>query len=261
MAGAIRIVSISKGHDPRDFTLFAFGGAGPLHAVSLAKELGIPRVLVPTRPGITNALGCVVADVRHDFVRTVNRPLDQVDMASVQGIFAEQITDGRHLIDSETIEIDDMRILHGADMQFIGQTHLISISLPSLDTSREEIQRIFEAAYFDRFQVELPEIRANLVNLKTSVIGLRPEFDLGRILDPSLRAASVEEATEGQRQVWFDGEWHATTIYARDRLPISGKFNGPAIVEQMDTTIVIEPGNSVEVDRDGNLLIEIGDIR
>jgi N-methylhydantoinase A len=261
MAGAIRIVSISKGHDPRDFTLFAFGGAGPLHVVSLAKELGIPRVLVPTRPGITNALGCVVADVRHDFVRTVNLPLDQVDMANAQGIFAEQIAEGRHLIDSETIEIDDMRILHGADMQFIGQTHLISISLPSLDTPREETQRIFEAAYFDRFQVELPEIRANLVNLKTSVIGLRPEFDLGRILDPSLRAASVEEATDGQRQVWFDSEWHATAIYDRDRLPIGGRFIGPAIIEQMDTTIVIEPGNSVEVDRDGNLLIEIGDIR
>lgn len=261
MAGAIRMVSISKGHDPRDFTLFAFGGAGPLHAVSLAKELGIPRVLVPTRPGITNALGCVVADVRHDFVRTVNRPLDQVDMTNVQGIFTEQINDGRNLIDSETIEINDMRILHGADMQFIGQTHLISIPLPSQDTSREEIQRIFEAAYFDRFQVELPEIRANLVNLKTSVIGLRPEFDLGRILDASLRSASVDEAADGERPVWFDGEWHATTIYARDRLPIGGEFIGPAIVEQMDTTIVIEPGNSVEVDRDGNLLIGIGDIR
>ena len=261
MAGAIRMVSISKGHDPRDFTLFAFGGAGPLHAVSLAKELGIPRVLVPTRPGITNALGCVVADVRHDFVRTVNRPLDQVDMTNVQGIFTEQINDGRNLIDSETIEINDMRILHGADMQFIGQTHLISIPLPSRDTSREEIQRIFEAAYFDRFQVELPEIRANLVNLKTSVIGLRPEFDLGRILDASLRSASVDEAADGERPVWFDGEWHATTIYARDRLPIGGEFIGPAIVEQMDTTIVIEPGNSVEVDRDGNLLIGIGDIR
>jgi len=261
MAGAIRIVSISKGHDPRDFTLFAFGGAGPLHAVSLAKELGIPRVLVPIRPGITNALGCVVADVRHDFVRTVNRPLDQVDMANVQGTFTEQINDGKNLIDSETIEIDDMRILHGADMQFIGQTHLISIPLPSHDTPREEIQRIFEAAYFERFQVELPEIRANLVNLKTSVIGLRPEFDLGRILNASLRAASVEEAADGERQVWFDGKWHATNIYARDRLPIGGKFNGPAIVEQMDTTIVIEPGNIVEVDRDGNLLIEIGDIR
>jgi N-methylhydantoinase A len=218
-------------------------------------------VLVPIRPGITNALGCVVADVRHDFVRTVNRPLDQVDMANVQGTFIEQINDGKNLIDSETIEIDDMRILHGADMQFIGQTHLISIPLPSHDTPREEIQRIFEAAYFERFQVELPEIRANLVNLKTSVIGLRPEFDLGRILNASLRAASVEEAADGERQVWFDGKWHATNIYARDRLPIGGKFNGPAIVEQMDTTIVIEPGNIVEVDRDGNLLIEIGDIR
>ena len=98
-------------------------------------------------------------------------------------------------------------------------------------------------------------------SLKASVIGWRPEFDLGRSLDPSLRAASVEEATDGQRQVWFDSEWHATAIYDRDRLPIGGRFIGPAIIEQMDTTIVIEPGNSVEVDRDGNLLIEIGDIR
>lgn len=258
MAGAIRIVSISKGHDPRDFTLFAFGGAGPLHAVSLAKELGIPRVLVPTRPGITNALGCVVADVRHDFVRTVNRPLDQVDMEEIQAVLADQIADGKALIDSETISIEDTRILHGADMQFIGQTHLISIPLPALDTPREEIQRIFEEAYFERFQVELPEIRANLVNLKTSVIGVRPEFDLGRIMDDSLRADGIEAACDGHRPVWFDGEWHETAIYTRDHLPIGGKFLGPAIVEQMDTTIVIEPGNQVEVDRDGNLLIEIG---
>ncbi len=81
MAGAIRMVSISLGADPRDFALFAFGGAGPLHAAALARELGIPRVLVPARPGITNALGCVVADLRHDFVRTLNRPLDGLDIA------------------------------------------------------------------------------------------------------------------------------------------------------------------------------------
>ena len=259
MAGAIRIVSISKGHDPRDFTLFAFGGAGPLHAVALARELGIPRILIPTRPGITNALGCVVADVRHDFVRTVNRPLDQVDFEEVQTLLAAQIADGKHLIDSETIAIEDIRVLHGADMQFIGQTHLISIPIPALDTPREEIQRIFEAAYSERFQVALPEIRANLVNLKTSVIGRRPDFDLGRIMDGSAREATVEAARDGTRQVWFDGSWRETAIYTRDRLPIGGAFEGPAIVEQMDTTTVIEPGCRVEVDRDGNLLIEIGE--
>ena len=259
MAGAIRIVSISKGHDPRDFTLFAFGGAGPLHAVALARELGIPRVLVPTRPGITNALGCVVADVRHDFVRTVNRPLDLVDMGEVQEIMSAQVKEGRDLIESETISIENIRIFHGADMQFVGQTHLISVPLPRLDATREEIQAIFEKAYFDRFQVKLPEIRANLVNLKTSVIGERPDFDLGRIMDARLRAKTVENARIGTRQVWFDGEWLETAIYARDKLPTGGQFVGPAIVEQMDTTIVVEPGNTVLVDEDGNLSIEIGD--
>ena len=259
MAGAIRIVSISKGHDPRDFTLFAFGGAGPLHAVALARELGIPRVLVPTRPGITNALGCVVADVRHDFVRTVNRPLDLVDMGEVQEIMSAQVKEGRDLIESETISIENIRVFHGADMQFIGQTHLISVPLPRLDATREEIQAIFEKAYFDRFQVKLPEIRANLVNLKTSVIGERPDFDLGRIMDARLRAKTVENARIGTRQVWFDGEWLETAIYARDKLPTGGQFGGPAIVEQMDTTIVVEPGNTVLVDEDGNLSIEIGD--
>ena len=259
MAGAIRIVSISKGHDPRDFTLFAFGGAGPLHAVALARELGIPRVLVPTRPGITNALGCVVADVRHDFVRTVNRPLDLVDMEEVQEIMSAQVKEGRDLIGSETISIENIRLFHGADMQFVGQTHLISVPLPRLDATREEIQAIFEKAYFDRFQVKLPEIRANLVNLKTSVIGERPDFDLGRIMDARLRAKTVENARIGTRQVWFDGEWLETAIYARDKLPTGGQFVGPAIVEQMDTTIVVESGNTVLVDEDGNLSIEIGD--
>ena len=96
MAGAIRLVSLSRGHDPRDFALFAFGGAGPLHATALARELGIPTVLVPARPGITNALGCVVADLRHDYVRTINKPLSAIDDATIAGIYAEQAARGPH---------------------------------------------------------------------------------------------------------------------------------------------------------------------
>ena len=98
MAGAIRMVSISLGADPRDFALFAFGGAGPLHAVGLARELAVPRVLIPARPGITNALGCVVADLRHYFVRTLNRPLDHVNIETVHAVLAEQESEGRRLI-------------------------------------------------------------------------------------------------------------------------------------------------------------------
>jgi N-methylhydantoinase A len=258
MAGAVRIVSISKGYDPRDFTLFAFGGAGPLHAAALGRELSIPQILVPARPGITNALGCVVADIRHDFVRTVNRPLDSVKIEDLRALLSDQIKEGRRLIESETISLDETHILHGADMQFIGQTHLISIPIPSLNASKEEIQQIFEEAYFNRFQVKLPEIRANLVNCKTSVIGVRPTFDLGRIIDPAARAASLEEAQTDVRRVWFAGIWHDTEIYNRERLPVGSTIKGPAIIEQMDTTTVVEPGDSVSLDKDGNILIKIG---
>jgi len=257
MAGAIRMVSLAKGRDPRDFTLFAFGGAGPLHATALARELSIPRVMIPGRPGITNALGCVVADLRHDFVRTVNRPLDDVDMATVHEILAEQVTEGRRLVEAEGIGVDSVAIQHGADMQFIGQTHLIDVALPNSPATRADIQRVFEAAYFERFHIDLPEIRASLVNLKTSVIGARPQIDLSMLIESSSRLATLDAACTGKRSVWFDGGWRDTPIFMRDHLPASATFEGPAIIEQMDTTIVIEPGNWVEADEDGNLLVNV----
>jgi N-methylhydantoinase A len=181
MAGAIRMVSIARGNDPRDFALFAFGGAGPLHAAALARELGIPRVIIPARPGITNALGCVVADLRHDFVRTVNQPVAGLDESAMQAILAAQADDGRALIDAEVVKPQSVQILHSADMQFVGQTHLLNVPLPSATVDRATLQDLFETAYFARFKVELPEIRANLVNLNTSVIGLPDaELDLSR---------------------------------------------------------------------------------
>ncbi|MGN6765552.1 MAG: hydantoinase/oxoprolinase family protein, partial [Rhizobiaceae bacterium] len=142
MAGAIRMVSVAKGHDPRDFALFAFGGAGPLHASALARELGIPKVLVPARPGITNALGCVVADLRHDFVNTVNQPVASLDEATVKDVLARQSAEGRELIEKEAVRPEDIRLVHSADMQFIGQTHLLNVPLPSADVSRETIQEL-----------------------------------------------------------------------------------------------------------------------
>src|SRR5262245_1645344 len=110
MAGAIRLVSLERGHDPRDFTLFAFGGAGPLHAVALARELAIPRVLVPARPGITSALGCLVADVRHDFVKTVNQPVLRMDVAEARRLLAAHVDEGCRLLASEGVEIDTVSV-------------------------------------------------------------------------------------------------------------------------------------------------------
>ncbi|QDL91672.1 hydantoinase/oxoprolinase family protein [Paroceanicella profunda] len=258
MAGAVRMVSVSLGEDPRDFALFAFGGAGPLHATAIARELGVPRVLAPSRPGITNALGCVVADLRHDFVNTVNRPLDLADMEAVHALFDTQSAEGRRLIGKEAVKIDEIREIRTVDMQFIGQTHVLRVAVDTPRPTREELQARFEAAYFARFRVKLPEIRATLVNVNTSVIGRRPEIDLSTLIDPAGRKATLAEAETGRRQVWFDG-WHDTPIYWRDHLPATATLTGPAIIEQMDTTIIIEPGDTAAQDADGNIIITLGE--
>jgi N-methylhydantoinase A len=259
MAGAIRMVSVSRGHDPRDFALFAFGGAGPLHATALARELGLPRVLVPARPGITNALGCVVADLRHDFVNTVNQPVAMLDESQLHQVLERHRNEGEELIAKEAVKPEAIRVTHSADMQFVGQTHIINVPLPSSSVSRNELQALFEKAYFARFKVELPEIRANLVNLNTSVTGVRPAIDLSRLIDPAGRAKTLDEARREIRPVWYAGRWHDTPVYIREKLPLDAVIEGPAILEQMDATTVLEPGDRARSDADGNIIIDIGE--
>jgi len=257
MAGALRLVSLARGYDPRDFALFAFGGAGPLHAVSLAAELGIPKVLVPMRPGITNAVGCVVADVRHDYVNSVNVPLTQVDMDQVHDIFVSQIRAGKEIIASEGIDIEEMVIIHQVDMQFQGQTHILNFPVQSPSVSRSALQSLFEKAYWNRFNVELPEIRAVLVNLHTSVIGRRKPVPLNTLISKAKHKKKLGDCIMHSRPVWFDSGWHDTPIYNREFLPPKIKFRGPAVIEQLDTTTVVEPENHAEVDKAGNLIISL----
>ena len=257
MAGALRLVSLARGYDPRDFALFAFGGAGPLHAVSLASELGIPKVLVPMRPGITNAVGCVVADVRHDYVNSINVPLNQADMDQVHDIFASQIRAGNEIIASEGIDIEEIVIIHQVDMQFQGQTHILNFPVQNPSVSRSALQSLFEKAYWDRFNVELPEIRAVLVNLHTSVIGRRKPVPLKTLISQTKHKKKLDECIIHSRPVWFDSGWHDTPIYNREFLPPKIKFKGPAVIEQLDTTTVVEPENHVEVDKAGNLIISL----
>ena len=257
MAGALRLVSLARGHDPRDFALFAFGGAGPLHAVALAGELGIPKVLVPMRPGITNAVGCVVADVRHDYVNSINVPLAQADMDQVDAIFTAQIDAGKTIIESEGVEIEELIIIHDVDMQFQGQTHILNFSVHETKLTRESLQTAFEKAYWDRFGVELPEIRAVLVNLHTAVIGRRKPVPLTSLIAETEQKTKIEDCKIGIRRVWFESGWKETPIYKREFLPKQANFNGPAIIEQLDTTIIVEPENQVEVDLNGNLIISL----
>ncbi len=256
MAGAIRLVSLSRGHDPRDFALFAFGGAGPLHATALARELAIPTVLVPARPGITNALGCVVADLRHDYVRTVNKPLSLLDDATVARIYAEQSAEGESTIGREGVPVRELRRVHTADMQFQGQSHILSVGVDRPDIGVAGLHQAFATAYFRRFGIELAEIPPVLVNLHTAVIGVRPEISLAA-LAATERAPTLKAAQVGERRVWFTDGWRQTPVYAREKLPRESVFEGPAILEQLDCTTVVEPGDKVRQDKLGNLLITL----
>ena len=179
----------------------------------------------------------------------------------MRAILAEQKADGEGLISGEGIKPDAIQAAHSADMQFVGQTHIINVPLPSSSVTRNELQALFEKAYFARFKVELPEIRANLVNLNTSVTGVRPAIDLSRLIDPAGRAETLDEARREIRPVWYAGTWHDTPIYAREKLPLDAVIEGPAILEQMDATTVLEPGDRARSDADGNIIIDIGEAR
>lgn len=258
MAGAIRMVSVAKGHDPRDFTLFAFGGAGPLHAAAIARELAIPRVLVPALPGLTNALGCAVADLRHDFVTGLNLPVANLDEAHIEAVLQTHVDTGRRMLEAEAVELRGVTVEHSADMQFVGQTHLINVPLPAGGIDKQVLQELFEDAYFARFQVRLPNVEANLVALNSSLIGLRSKPDVTALNLSADHADRVEDALLDQRPVHFGGRWMDTPIYDRARLPLDAVVDGPAIFEQLDTTTVVTPDDRAFGDGLGNIVIEIG---
>ena len=149
-------------------------------------------------------------------------------------------------------------VLHSADMQFQGQTHILNVAIPGRAADLDTLRSAFADAYWRRFRVALPEIGPVLVNLHTAVIGRRPPIPVGSLAEGE-RAASVAEARVGTRRVWFPGGARDTPVYERDRLPIEGAFTGPAILEQLDATTVIEPGDRARVDALGNVLISIGE--
>ncbi|HEX7439116.1 MAG TPA: hydantoinase/oxoprolinase family protein, partial [Caldimonas sp.] len=204
----------------------------------------------------TNALGCVVADLRHDFVATVNQPLEALAEARISAVFQAQVAAGRERIARERVAVERIVTVHRADMQFQGQSHILPVAVPDAGITLAQLRTVFEAAYWQRFGVELSEIRPVLVNLHTAVIGKRRAVSLKAIMaaDPQ---ATLGEAMRTRRPVWFDGDWIETPVYGRERLPLGAEFAGPAIVEQLDCTTVVEPGNRVAMDSIGNLIITV----
>lgn len=251
MAGAIRLVSIERGHDPKRFALMPFGGAGALHAGALMKEVGLASTLVPRYPGVTSALGCVIADMRHDFVQTINRPLESLDVAALNAAIAEMTWNGKTLLDRAGIQLRKLTSLVELDMSYIGQTHTVSVPIVAHGPlTKASIQGAFDTAYRAAFGRLLEGIAVRVLTLRAAVIGERPKFDLA-ILAPGPGSTTPI----GEREVWFDGKRHVTRIYDRLSLPVGSEIAGPAILEQPDATTWIDPDLIGRVDRYGNLIL------
>lgn len=257
MAGAIRKVSLQRGHDPRRFALVSFGGAGPVHAVELARELDIPTTIVPLRPGIVSALGCVVANVRHDYTQTVNRNLAELEPGAVGEVLSEQAERGREELHDAYDDYASIEIRFEADLQYAGQTHVVAVSLPDVDCEPQALRERFEHAYAERYGLTNPELPVVLTNLRTIAIGARELGSLSEGATTDAATGSPEPAR--RRRVRFAEGWvQDCPIHDRDALSPGHRFDGPAIVEQIDTTTVVPPGAHVQVDGHGNLLISSG---
>ena len=258
MVGAIRLISVQRGFDPRDFMLVAYGGAGPMHANALARELHIPKVLVPMSPGVTSALGLLVTDIKHDYVQAYIHPMESIDFGKLNEEYRGFEQQAREVLSSEGISEANISFARSVDMRYVGQSYELSVEAPARDLKpgdEGELNATFFEAHERAYGYADTSEPTEVVNLRLTA--------LGRIRRPQLRQFATggedcSEAVKGLRQVYFSetGGRIGCKIYDRYRLRCDNRIPGPAIVEEMDSTTVIHPDCHAAVDVYGNLIIE-----
>jgi N-methylhydantoinase A len=260
MAGALRLVSIERGFDPKRFAFMPFGGGGALHSGAMLADVGLARAIVPRYPGVTSAMGCVIADMRQDFVQTINTMLDGIDTGALGAFMQRHVNDGLAMMDAARTKFEARETAFTLDMAYLGQTHTVSVSVPVEVTggvvtppTEAQIGEAFDAAYRATYGRLLVNGTRRVMNLRSAVTGKRPRFDLATLAPVG---GSVEAAYKGTRQVHFGDTWHETKLYNRLELPVGATIPGPAILEQPDTTVLIEPDLVGRVDAFGNTVIE-----
>ena len=251
MAGAMRLVSIEKGHDPREFAYMPFGGGGGLHACAMMSEVGVTTGIVPRYPGVTSALGCVIADMRHDAVQTINRSVSDLDFDALREQVSALRTACQARLDTAGVTFDRVSEVLSFDMLYQGQTHTIGVEVAVEDLNPTRVQTAFEATYRREFGRILEGIPVRMLNLRYSRIGQRPKFDL-HLLAPKGEGVTTPIGTQA---VYINGQWVDARRFDRMTLPVGHRVVGPAILEQIDTTVWLEPGYQAVVDAFGNLIL------
>ncbi len=250
MAETLRMVSVERGHDPRDFSLVAFGGAGPLHACALADELDVPEVIVPPIPGAFSALGLVGADIRRDYARTIYAPLAHLTPDQLSAIWDEMAAEGRKMLDAANVSQARQELLRQADLRYGRQAYELTVDAPEGAVTAATLQTIangFHAAHERTYGHKNENEPVHIVTLRLSAVG--------RLGQPRFAEATGDGSSlKAERPAWFAATGRVTTpVHDRARLAEGQQLAGPAIVESLDSTLVIPPGWQARVDDAGFL--------
>ena len=255
MAGHVRRKLLERGLDPRNFSMIAFGGAGPVHANRILREVGLANAVIPYFPGITSALGCILGQLRHDFLLTVNRPLSGLDDARLSSIFEAQATKGRGYLAEEGSTGDGVHTSYSADMCYRGQSNLIAVSLgsgaaPTLGIVRAAFDRTYHELYGQLLDDPAEVMLANARAVVSAPSQLSTIAGLVR-----LPTGPMPEPVPAR--CYFSGRWLETARYDRFKLPQGAVVSGPALLMQQDSTCFVEPGYKASVDATGNIFIAL----
>ncbi|MEZ5501031.1 MAG: hydantoinase/oxoprolinase family protein [Steroidobacteraceae bacterium] len=256
MAAALGVVSVQRGYDPREFVLIVAGGAGPIHAAPIARELDIPLVLIPRESSVFCAAGMLISDLQHDFVRTYARDFDKVDVKEIVGLLREMAAAAQKTLLDEHVPRKDIRLEYSADLRYVGQFNEVEVPLDfngTLDAKRmaKTLAR-FHERHDALYGYAMQGAPAELINLRVTARGLtpKPTFKRSRRAGTTAKAALV-----GKRDAYFDGKWVKTPVYDGLKLQHGHGVKGPAIVQQPTTTIVVPPDYDLRCDEFNNYLM------
>jgi N-methylhydantoinase A len=259
MSYAVKGVTTERGLDVGDYVLVAYGGAGPLHAVEVARELGMRRVIVPQAPGVFSAYGMLFSDLRYDFVRTWFTRLDDASFDEIEAVYKELEDEGRANIAQTSVKPDQIAIKRAVDMRYVGQEHAVTVDLPMEvfeKRDRKAIKEHFDAQHEQRYGTNAPAERAEIVSLRTAVTGVMRKPPQEKIKAGGAELA--KEAFTGKRPVYYEGAGFVDTpTYARAALLAGNKIAGPALIEEHASTTVLAPGDQLTVNAYGHLEIAV----
>jgi len=262
MSYAVKGVTTERGLDAGDFVLVAYGGAGPLHAVDVAREIGIRNVIVPAAPGVFSAFGMLFSDLRYDYVRTHLMQLAEAPFDEIEAAFKELEQNGLDAIAATSVKPHKIVLKRALDMRYVGQEHPVTVELPMhifQKQDRKAIKQHFDNDHMQRYGTSAPDENAEIVSLRVTVAGLMRKPPQKKIKKSS--GAPPKSASTGTRKVWFDGHFRNTPTYGRTELLAGHTINGPALIEEHASTTVLMPGDLMTVDDYGNLTIRVAGAR